>query len=88
MFLSCGKVLSLRAEEVHELVKQTLKIELQEIDEDNDDYRVRKRLRVLLSLGLIVRSERDIKNRVVFRVFLFVLTSLYMVLPLYTSGGA
>ncbi len=34
-----------------------------------------------------MRSERDIKNRVVFRVFLFVLTSLYMVLPLYTSGG-
>jgi hypothetical protein len=88
MFLSCGKVFSLRAEEVHELVKQALKIELQEIDDDNDDYRVRKRLCVLFSLGLIVRSERDIKNRVVFRVFLFVLTSLYMVLPLYTSGGA
>ena len=86
MFLTCGKVFSLRAEEVHELVKQALKIELQEIDEDHDT-RLRKRLRVLLSLGLIVRSERDIKNRVAFRVFLFVITSLYMVLPLYTSGG-
>jgi hypothetical protein len=68
-------------------LKQTLKIELQEIDEDNDGYKAKKKLRVLLSLGLIVRIERDIKNRVVFRVFLFVLTSLYMVLPLYTSGG-
>jgi hypothetical protein len=35
--------------------------------------RIRKRLHVLLSLGLIVRSERDIKNRVVFRVYLCVL---------------
>jgi hypothetical protein len=71
---------------VHELVKQAPKIELQEIDEDHDT-RLRKRLRVLLSLGLIVRSERDIKYRVIFRIFLFVFTSLYMVLPLYTSGG-
>ncbi len=87
MFLTCGKVFSLRAEEVHELVKQAPKIELQEIDEDHDGYKDKEKVRVLLSLGLIVRSERDIKNRVVFRVFLFVITSLYMVLPLYTSGG-
>ena len=65
MFLSCGKVFSLRAEEVHKLVKQAPKIELQEIDEDHDGYKAKKKLRVLLSLGLIVRSERDIKNRVV-----------------------
>jgi hypothetical protein len=34
---------------------------------------------VLLSLGLILMSERDIKNRVVFRVFLFVI-------PLFVHG--
>ena len=87
MFLTCGKVFSLRAEEVHELVKQALKIELQEIDEDHDT-RLRKRLRVLLSLGLIVTSERDIKNRVAFRVFLFVITSLYMVFTTVHEWGS
>ncbi len=40
MFLTCGKVFSLRAEEVHELVKQAPKIELQDIDEDHDGYKV------------------------------------------------
>ena len=54
---------------VHELVKQALKIELQEIDEDNDSYKAKEKVARAFIAGLIVRSARDIKNRVVLRVF-------------------
>ena len=62
----------------NELVKQVLKIELQEIDEDNDSYKAKEKVARAFIAGLIVRSARDIKNRVVLRVF-FVFS-----LPLYT----
>jgi hypothetical protein len=42
VFLTCGKVFSLRAEEVHEFVKQVLKI--QEIDEDHDGYKTKEKV--------------------------------------------
>ncbi len=55
MFLTCGKVFSLRAEEVHELVKQVLKIDLQEIDEDHDGYQVKE----TVARAFIVRIDRE-----------------------------
>ena len=58
MFLTCGKVFSLRAEEVHELVKQALKIELQEIDEDHDGYKAKKKV-ARAFIARIDREERE-----------------------------
>ncbi len=55
MFLTCGKVFSLRAEEVHELVKQTLKIELQEI---NDGYKAKEKVERVF-IARIDREERE-----------------------------
>ena len=55
MFLTCGKVFSLRAEEVHELVKQTLKIELQEIDEDHGGYKTKEKV----TRAFITRIDRE-----------------------------
>jgi hypothetical protein len=55
VFLTCGKVFTLRAEEVHELVKQALKIELQEIDEDHDGYKVKEKV----SRAYIARIDRE-----------------------------
>jgi RNase H-fold protein (predicted Holliday junction resolvase) len=55
VFQTCGKVFSLRAEEVHELVKQTLKIELQEIDEDHDGYKAKEKV----ARAFITRFERE-----------------------------
>ncbi len=54
MFLTCGKVFSLRAEEVHELVKQSLKIDL-EIDEDHDGYNDKEKV----ARGFIDRVDRE-----------------------------
>jgi hypothetical protein len=58
VFLTCGKVFSLRAEEVHELVKQALKIELQEIDEDHDGYKTKEKV-VRAFIARIDREERE-----------------------------
>ncbi len=58
MFQTCGKVFSLRAEEVHELVKQTLKIELQEIDEDHDGYKAKEKVACAF-IATIDRKERE-----------------------------
>ncbi len=55
MFLSCGKVFSLRTEEVHELVKQALKIEVQEIDEDNDGYKGKEKV----ACAFVARIDRE-----------------------------
>jgi hypothetical protein len=55
VFLTCGKVFSLRAEEVHKLVKQALKIELQEIDEDHDGYKAKK----TVARAFIARIDRE-----------------------------
>ncbi len=78
-------------EEGHELVMQTLKVELKELDEDNDSYKTKEKVvRVFITRIDRVECEglRDIRNRIVFRVFFsFFLTSLHTVLPLYTSGG-
>ena len=58
MFLSCGKVFSLRAEEVHKLVKQALKIELQEIDEDHDGYKTKEKV-ARVFIARIDREKRE-----------------------------
>ena len=58
MFLTCGKVFSLRAEEVHELVKQALQIELQEIDEDHDGYKAKEKV-ARAFIARIDREERE-----------------------------
>ena len=58
MFLTCGKVFSLRAEEVHELVKQAPKIELQEIDEDHDGYKTKEKV-ARAFIARIDREERE-----------------------------
>ena len=58
MFLTCGKVFSLRAEEVHKLVKQAPKIELQEIDEDHDGYKSKKKVAHAF-IARIDREERE-----------------------------
>ncbi len=58
MFLTCGKVFSLRAEEVHELVKQAPKIELQEIDEDHDGWKAKEKVECAF-IGRIDREERE-----------------------------
>jgi hypothetical protein len=55
VFLTCGKVFSLRAEEVHEFVKQDLKIELQEIDEDHDGYKTKEKV----TCAFITRIDRE-----------------------------
>jgi hypothetical protein len=47
-----------RAEEVHELVKQALKIELQEIDEDNDSYKSKEKV-ARAFIARIDREERE-----------------------------
>jgi hypothetical protein len=52
-----GKVFSLRAEKVHELVKQVLKIELH-FDEDNDGYKA-KETTVRAFIVRIDREERE-----------------------------
>ncbi len=64
-------------------MKQAPKIELQEIDEDHDGYKQEidedhdgykaKEKVARAFIGLIVMSEWNIKNGVVFRVFLFVI---------------
>ena len=53
MFLICGKVFSLHAEEVHELVKQALQIELLEIDEEHDGHKAK------VACAFIVRIDRE-----------------------------
>jgi hypothetical protein len=58
VFLNCGEVFSLRAQEVHEFVKQTLKIELLEIDEDNDGYKTKKKV-ARAFIARIDREERE-----------------------------
>jgi hypothetical protein len=58
VFLTCGKVFSLRAEEVHELVKQALKIDLQEIDEDHDGYNDKEKV-VRVFIDRVDREERE-----------------------------
>ena len=58
MFLTCGKVFSLRPEEVYELVKQTLKIELKEIDEDHDGYKSKEKVACTF-IARIDREEQD-----------------------------
>jgi hypothetical protein len=58
VFLTCGKVFSLRAEEVHELVKETLKIELQDIDEDHDGYKGKEKV-ARAFIARIDREERE-----------------------------
>jgi hypothetical protein len=55
VFLTCGKVFSLRDEEVHELVKQTLKIEPQEIDGDHDGYKAKEKV----ARAFITRIDRE-----------------------------
>jgi hypothetical protein len=45
-------------EEVHELVKQALKIELQEIDEDNDSYKSKEKV-ARAFIARIDREERE-----------------------------
>jgi hypothetical protein len=44
-----------RDEEVHELVKQTLTIELQEIDEDNYSYKAKDKV----ARAFIARIDRE-----------------------------
>ncbi len=58
MFLTCGKEFSLRAEEVHELVKQALKIELWEIDDYHDGYKVKEKV-ARAFIARIDREERE-----------------------------
>jgi hypothetical protein len=58
VFLTCGKVFSLRTEEVYEHVKQALKIELQEIDEDHDGYKAKKKV-ARAFIARIDREERE-----------------------------
>ena len=58
MFLTCGKVFSLRTEKVHEFVKQALKIELQEIDEDHDGYKAKEKV-ARAFIARIDREERE-----------------------------
>jgi hypothetical protein len=58
VFLTCGKVFSLRAEEVHEIVKQVLKIELQEIDENHDGYKSKEKV-ARAFIARIDREERE-----------------------------
>ncbi len=58
MFLNCGEVFSLRSQEVHEFVKQTLKIELLEIDEDDDGYKAKKKV-ARAFIARIDREERE-----------------------------
>ncbi len=55
MFLSCGKVFLLHAEKVHEFVKQALKIELQQIDEDHDGYKAK----IKVARAFIARIDRE-----------------------------
>jgi hypothetical protein len=55
VFLTCGKVFSLHTEEVHDLVKQTPKIELQEIDEDHDGYKAKEKV----ARAFIARIDRE-----------------------------
>ncbi len=55
MLLTCGQLFSLRTEEVHELVKQALKIELQEIDEDHDGYKDKEKV----DRAFIARIDRE-----------------------------
>ncbi len=45
-------------EEVHELVKETLKIELQEIDEDNNSYKVKEKV----ACAFITRIDREARG--------------------------
>ncbi len=47
------------SEEVHELVKQTLKIELQRIDEDNDDTRYDYKAKEKVARAFITRIDRE-----------------------------
>jgi hypothetical protein len=47
-----------RTEQVHELVKQTLKIEVQEIDEDNDSYKSKEKVEHAF-IARIDREERE-----------------------------
>jgi hypothetical protein len=58
VFLTCGKVFSLRDEKVYEFVKQTLKIELQEIDEDHDGYKSKEKV-ARAFIARIDREERE-----------------------------
>jgi hypothetical protein len=52
------KLEQINAEEVHELVKQALKIEMQEIDEDHDGYKTKEKVaRVFISR--IDREKRE-----------------------------
>jgi hypothetical protein len=48
-----------RAEEVHELVKQTLKIELQKVDEDNGDSRYDYKDKEKVVHAFITRIDRE-----------------------------
>ncbi len=45
-------------EEVHDLVKESLKIELQEIDEDNNSYKSKEKV-VCTFIGRIDREEHE-----------------------------
>ncbi len=47
-----------RVEEVHELVKQVLKIKIQEIDEDNDSYKAKEKV-ARVFIPRIDREERE-----------------------------
>ncbi len=47
-----------RADEVHELLEQALKIELQKIDEVNDNYKAKEKV-AHTSLARIDREERE-----------------------------
>jgi hypothetical protein len=58
VFLTCGKVFSLRSEEVYELVKQAPKIELLEIDEDHDGYKAEEKV-ARAFIARIDREERE-----------------------------
>jgi hypothetical protein len=58
VFLTCRKVFSLQSEEVYELVKQALKIELQEIDEDHDGYKAKEKV-ARAFIARIDREERE-----------------------------
>jgi hypothetical protein len=47
-----------RVEEVHELVKQVLKIKIQEIDEDNDSYKAKEKV-ARVFIARIDREDRE-----------------------------